>query len=370
MAPHRAPRVRRRLRAGSLERPVNARSYRGTWLLVGVPLLLVAFSVPAVPALPRLPGYVSAFDADAATATARTIAQRFPDRRPGTRGAARATDYVQQHFEASGFHVTRDAFEEDVAGLGTRTLVNLVAEAPGRSRDTIVVIAHRDDSGPGGGLDDNASGTAALLELARGYGARAAAARTPLHTIVFLSTDGGAYGGLGAKRFAERALGHRVILGAIALDAIAGRGPVRIVTASDSPSSPDPTLVGTARDALGAASSRLEVTHASASHQLLDLAFPFSLYEQAPFTARGTPAIALTTAADRPPDTPTGGRALDEPPPRAARTAARRRPAARPADRGRAARRAAAARRRNGRRPARRHARRDGADRDDDAHVH
>jgi hypothetical protein len=275
-------------------------------------LLLVAFSVPALPSLPRLPGYVSGFDADAASATARTIAQRFPDRRPGTRGAVRATDYVQQQLEASGYHVTRDTFRADVAGLGRRTLVNLVAEAPGRSRDTILVIAHRDDSGAGGGLDDNASGTGALLELARGYGARAAAARTPLHTIVFLSTDGGAYGGIGARRFAEQVLGHRVILGAVALDAIGGRGPVRIVTSSDSPSSPDPTLVGTARDALAATSSRLETTQASASHQLLDLAFPFSLYEQGAFTARGTPAIALTTAGDRPPDTPTGGPPLDE----------------------------------------------------------
>src|SRR5439155_9606785 len=111
----------------------------------------------------------------------------------------------------SGYQVTRDAFAADVAGLGHRTLVNLVVEAPGRSRDAILVLAHRDDSGPGGGLDDNASGTAALLELARGYGARAAAARAPLRTIVFLSSDGGAYGGIGARRFAEQVLGHRVI---------------------------------------------------------------------------------------------------------------------------------------------------------------
>ena len=30
---------RRRARRGSLERPVNGRMYRGTWLLVGLPLL-------------------------------------------------------------------------------------------------------------------------------------------------------------------------------------------------------------------------------------------------------------------------------------------------------------------------------------------
>jgi hypothetical protein len=35
--------------------------------------------------------------------------------------------------------------------------------------------------------------------------------------------------------------------------------------------------------------------------QLIDLGFPFSLYEQAPFAGRGVPAVTLTTAGDRPP---------------------------------------------------------------------
>ena len=35
--------------------------------------------------------------------------------------------------------------------------------------------------------------------------------------------------------------------------------------------------------------------------QLLDLAFPYTLYEQGPFVARGIPALTLTTAGERPP---------------------------------------------------------------------
>jgi hypothetical protein len=48
---------RRRPRPGSLERPINGRLYRGTWLLVGLPLLLLAFSVARPSALhaPNLP---------------------------------------------------------------------------------------------------------------------------------------------------------------------------------------------------------------------------------------------------------------------------------------------------------------------------
>src|SRR5919206_302012 len=72
----------------------------------------------------------------------------------------------------------------------------VVVVAPGRSERSIVVTAHRDDSGAGPGANDNASGTAALIELARAYANPSKGRRAgPAHRIVFLSTDGGAFGG-------------------------------------------------------------------------------------------------------------------------------------------------------------------------------
>ena len=71
---------------------------------------------------------------------------------------------------------------------------NLVAEVVGRSPGTIVVMAHRDNDGSGQGANDNASGTAMLVQLARAYGAPAGASSgrlRPNHTILFVSTDGG-----------------------------------------------------------------------------------------------------------------------------------------------------------------------------------
>ena len=41
--------------------------------------------------------------------------------------------------------------------------------------------------------------------------------------------------------------------------------------------------------------------HAGPLEQLIDLGFPFTLYEQGPFVARGIPAVTLTTAGERPP---------------------------------------------------------------------
>ena len=50
--PRRARATRARPRRGSVERPVNARLVRGTWLLVALPLLLAAFSVGRPQPLP------------------------------------------------------------------------------------------------------------------------------------------------------------------------------------------------------------------------------------------------------------------------------------------------------------------------------
>src|SRR3954468_16805588 len=192
------PPPRRRPRRGSIERPVNGRIYRGTWLLVGVPLLVAAFSVTRPPALaaPVLP---PAFDEGAARATATQLADTYPDRTPGSAGARGATAWFVRQLNSFGLPVDVDRFDADIVGLGHRRLANVTAVVAGQSAETIVVMAHRDDTGEGQGADDNASGTAGLIELARAYAAPADAATATVapvaaaHRIVFLSTDGGAF---------------------------------------------------------------------------------------------------------------------------------------------------------------------------------
>ena len=65
---------------------MNGRLYRGTWLLVGLPLLLLAFSV-ARPSALQAPNLPPAFDATTAASLAKDLALRYPDRTPGTPGA-------------------------------------------------------------------------------------------------------------------------------------------------------------------------------------------------------------------------------------------------------------------------------------------
>src|SRR4029077_4831745 len=114
---------RRRPRPGSLERPVNGRLYRGTWLLVGLPLLLLAFSV-ARPAALQAPNLPAAFDKDAATALAADLAVNAPNRLPGTPGATSAARWFSDQLQQYGITVRREAFIATVPGRGRVRVVN------------------------------------------------------------------------------------------------------------------------------------------------------------------------------------------------------------------------------------------------------
>jgi peptidase M28-like protein len=292
---------RRAPRPGSLERPVNARLYRGTWLLVGLPLLLLAFSVARPPALKTSSNLPPAFDRDQAASLAEDLTSSDPAREPGTAGAAGAAAWFRDQLTPYGFHVHSDRFAATIHGRRT-TLVNLVAEKSGLSpQGEIVVMAHRDDSGLDNGLNDNASGTAALIELARSYAPTAAAQRVALPvSLVFLSTDGADDGARGAAHFAALQEARQNIIAVVNLDSIGGRGTPRLVFGGNTARSPAPGLVETLRAAF-ASQGGTDPARPSGLQQLVGLGFPFNPYEQAPFVSRGIPAVTVTTAGARPP---------------------------------------------------------------------
>jgi peptidase M28-like protein len=318
MAANRPP-ARARARPGSLERPINARLYRGTWLLVGIPLLIAAFSVgkPAAlrAAVPTLP---PAFDKARATALASDLAETFPDRSPGSPGAISARQWFADQIAKLGLRVRREPFTATIPGRGRVHLENLIVTIPGRSPQALAVLAHLDNIGTGPGADNNASGVAALIELARSYASVSgspppgASIVSPAHTLFFVATDGGEFGGLGADKFASDFRDRLVTT--VALDSIAGHGTARLVIAGNTPRQADPGLVETTAARIQEQAGALP-RRPSAFAQLLDLAFPFTLYEQGPILTHGVGALTITTAGDRGPppfaDTPqrlNGGR--------------------------------------------------------------
>ncbi|MEX1063386.1 MAG: M20/M25/M40 family metallo-hydrolase [Balneolaceae bacterium] len=161
----------------------------------------------------------------------------------GTKSEARAANYIADHFRE--FELEPGG-EEDIyfqffplAGpmtqaMGVEGLLsrNVIGIIPGRADLTefLIIGAHYDAQGMGGiislgsesdpvvhpGADDNASGTAGLLELARYF-----SANRPTRTLVFIAFSGEELGLLGSRFFVENpTLPEGRILAMINLDMI------------------------------------------------------------------------------------------------------------------------------------------------------
>ena len=82
------------MRRGSPERPVNSRLYRGTWLIVGLPLLVAAFSVSRPASLPAPTTPATQFDGGSAVSLSRELSLLYPNRSPGSAGSVGAARWV------------------------------------------------------------------------------------------------------------------------------------------------------------------------------------------------------------------------------------------------------------------------------------
>lgn len=146
----------------------------------------------------------------------------------GTAGLERSGAYIRDAFTRAGvpaafqdFTIPRDApaaLHSNLGGVATRNVVAIIPGSSPTLRGELVVIgAHYDHLGMGGfgaldpdstgrvhnGADDNASGTAALLEIARLLEARHTA---PARTIVLVAFSGEELGTLGSSFFVQHAV--------------------------------------------------------------------------------------------------------------------------------------------------------------------
>ena len=257
-------------------------------------LLAVLFSVSTTGLLPR-PPLEPLFDGQAAADLASRLTTEYPDRVPGTLGAEGAARWYSETIASLGLSVEEDAWTEDLPELGRVELRNVVAVVPGRSEEAIVLVAHRDNAGVDRPETENASGTAALIELARGFAPQGSATGAlPHRTLVLVSTDAGSYGGAGAKRFAQQSpLAHGAIA-VIVLDGIDRRGRPSVAIAGDRPVSPARALVRTSAERLREETG-LEARLPSVPTQLVDLGIPYAEREQGPLLAEGLATVTLTT---------------------------------------------------------------------------
>jgi Zn-dependent M28 family amino/carboxypeptidase len=167
-------------------------------------LLLAALLAPAAAAQDPI-------TADEVMRHARILAaDSMEGRLINTAGSARARAYLRREFVAAGLRPLGGSFEQPFTRQNLRDNtttpgVNLVGVVRGTERPEqyVVVTAHYDHVGVRNGetyngADDNASGTSALLAIARRVAAQ------PLrHSVLFVAFDGEEGGLAGARAFVD-----------------------------------------------------------------------------------------------------------------------------------------------------------------------
>lgn len=282
-----------------VDHSVDSRLVRRVALLPATLLLAALLLMDSQPGPLPPPTLPPSFDSARAVAITRELARQHPSRVPGTSGALEATDWVREAFALVGLDSTVDEWVAEIPDLGPVSLRNVQVLVPGETDEIIAFVANRDNDGQGPGANDNASGTATLVELARAYapGLEETQRAKPRHTLVFLSTDAGAYGHEGAARFAQQSPLRDRLRTVVALEGVAGRTRPRLEIAGDGSRSPSPALVETAAARLRELTEE-EPRRPGLLRQLVDLAIPFAYGGQGPVLGSEISAVRITTADD------------------------------------------------------------------------
>lgn len=203
---------------------------------------LLALFPPGAAGAEEACGCAKALDARRLAAHVRALAS--PDlegRAAGTPGGEMARAYLVTRLRSLGLEPGFEGRYARPFVVRDRRLANVAARVPGRdpalSEETIVLGAHYDHLGRRGetifpGADDNASGCAALLEIARSL-----ARDPPRRSVLIVFFDGEEIGLLGSRRFVrEPPLPRERIVCMVNLDMLS-RGDPREVRVCGMPTS-------------------------------------------------------------------------------------------------------------------------------------
>ncbi len=142
-------------------------------LVIGVPILVITVFSYLMVAMPGssyqgpLPALTTAETESAARleSVVRMLTEEIGERNvPEYEGLVASQDYLREHLESLGYAVNLQTYE-----VNRREVANIEVEIQGNRKpdEFIVVGAHYDSVGGCLGADDNASGVAVVLELAR-----------------------------------------------------------------------------------------------------------------------------------------------------------------------------------------------------------
>ncbi|HYP22682.1 MAG TPA: M28 family peptidase [Actinomycetota bacterium] len=208
----------------------------GRWVSLLIAALTLLTAAPASPALlgdsAAQTQEIGPFTKDGAMPHVVKLARHVGVRVRGTTGERKAARYVAAEFRSMGYSVNVQKYPVD-----GRTSRNVVAWWPGARRYPVVIGAHMDTVAGSPGANDNASGVAVVLEVAR------IVAGTPkaefVRFVAFGSEEYGTNGlhHVGSQVFVDRLKekGRDRLAGMISVDMIADGRPLIVATAGIGP---------------------------------------------------------------------------------------------------------------------------------------
>jgi aminopeptidase-like protein len=157
-------------------------------------------------------------------------------------------NFIESNLRVLGFDVEFDYFAAYEGGE-PKQLKNIYGRLLGSIPETILIGAHYDDlpsSGPAPGADDNASGVATMLSVARSL-----SGFKPKRNIVFVAFSAEEQGTIGSTHFAEKIAPTMNIVSAIILDQNGNPGATRsIIMESVGKSDSNLRIIDTIADSL------------------------------------------------------------------------------------------------------------------------
>jgi Peptidase family M28 len=250
------------------------------------------------------------FDADAALAVVGHLAGTIGPREATSTAYRRAARYIEAKLRASGYQVARQQFRVPAGnswGVAVRAgrSANLVAALPGFDPRAphLVVGAHLDTVPQAPGAEDNASGVAVLVDVARLHALAAArgsagiGSRLPVVFVAFGAEEprgeGDALHHFGSRHYVGELTSRerRAVRGMVSLDRVGVGAQVRIRTGGRAPD--------TVADELETLAGRRDIPVSRGTNQASD----HWSFEKAGIAAArlgGNPYAAYHSAADRP----------------------------------------------------------------------
>ena len=274
---------------------IDLRIYRLSFLPALVAVVVILFSLEPIPSPLEAPIALAGFDGEGAARTARQIAGTAPERTPGSVEDNDAADLIAERFaEIESAEVSEQSFSSDFEGDDVE-LRNVIATLPGESERRLVLLAPR-DSAVGPGVASSAAATGVLVELAENFGDASHS-----KTIVLVSTAGAGDGATGTREFAQHYPERDLIDAALAISQPGALRPEPpfVLPWSAGPQSTAIQLTRTAAASASAALGRAAGLEGSLG-DLLRLALPTGLGEQAPLIEHGIDAVSITSAGERP----------------------------------------------------------------------